>query len=67
MHAPLEVMLISVRCAACPQRLRHVQAMMAKGDLDVADATVRPWTANILPVLAAVFRQCKRPVGVSCA
>ena len=64
MHFPLEVMLTCVRWyAAYPLSLRHIEGMMAERGVAVDHATVHRWA--ILPVLAAVFRRCKRPVGTS--
>lgn len=66
MHYPLEVMLTCVRWyAAYPLSLRHIEEMMAKRGVLVDHATVHRWAIKILPVLAAVFRQRKRPVGTS--
>ena len=66
MHYPLEVMLICVRWyAAYPLCLRHIEEMMAERGMRVDHATVHRWAIKILPVLAAVFRQSKRPVGTS--
>jgi len=66
LHYPLEVMLICVRCyAACPLSLRHIEEMMAERGVFVDHATVHRWSIKILPVLAAVFRRRKRPVGTS--
>ena len=38
---------------------------MAERGVAVDHATVHRWAIKILPVLAAVFRRRKRPVGVS--
>ena len=66
MHYPLEVMLICVRWyAAYPLSLRHIEEMMAERGVSVDHATVHRWSIKILPVLAAVFRRRKRPVGSS--
>lgn len=66
MRYPLEVMLICVRWyAAYPLSLRHIEEMMGERGLLVEHATVHRWSIKILPVLAAVFRRCKRPVGAS--
>ena len=66
MHYPLEVMLICVRWyAAYPLSLRHIEEMMAERGVFVDHATVHRWSIKILPVLAAVFRRRKRPVGMS--
>ena len=66
MHYPLEVMLVCVRWyAAYPLSLRHIEEMMAERGVVVDHATVHRWAIKILPVLAAVFRRRKRPVGTS--
>ena len=38
---------------------------MAERGVSVDHATVHRWSIKILPVLAAVFRRRKRPVGMS--
>ena len=59
-------MLTCVRWyAAYPLSLRHIEEMMAERGVGVDHATVHRWAIKILPVLAAVFRRRKRPVGVS--
>jgi hypothetical protein len=66
MHYPLEVMLTCVRWyAAYPLSLRHIEEMMAERGVFVDHATVHRWAIKILPILAAVFRRHKRPVGTS--
>jgi putative transposase len=66
LHYPIEVMLVCVRWyAAYPLSLRHIEEMMAERGVCVDHATVHRWSIKILPVLAGVFRQRKRPVGVS--
>lgn len=66
MHYPLEVMLTCVRWyAAYPLSLRHIEEMMHERGVLVDHATVHRWALRILPVLAAVFRRRKRPVGTS--
>jgi putative transposase len=66
MHYPLEVMLVCVRWyAAYPLSLRHIEEMMAERGVCVDHATVHRWAIKILPILAAVFRRHKRPVGSS--
>ena len=65
-HYPLEVMLTCVRWyAAYPLSLRHIEEVMAERGVGVDLATVHRREIKILPVLAAVFRRRKRPVGVS--
>ena len=66
LHFPLEVMLVCVRWyAAYPLSLRQLEEMMAERGVSVDHATVHRWALEILPVLAAVFRRRKRPVGGS--
>jgi transposase-like protein len=66
MHYPLEVMLICVRWyAAYPLSLRHIEEMMAERGVFVDHATVHRWAIKILPILTAVLRRHKRPVGMS--
>lgn len=63
LHYPLEIMLVCVRWyAAYPLSLRNLEEMMAERGVNVDHATVHRWALKILPVLAAVFRQRKRPV-----
>jgi transposase-like protein len=66
LHCPIEVMLVCVRWyAAYPLSLRHIEEMMAERGVFVDHATVHRWSLKILPILAEVFRRCKRPVGTS--
>jgi len=66
LHYPIEVMLVCVRWyAAYPLSLRHIEEMMAERGVFVDHATVHRWSIKILPILAAVFRRHKRPVGSS--
>jgi putative transposase len=66
MHYPLEVMLTCVRWyAAYPLSLRHIEEMMQERGVFVDHATVHRWALKIVPVLIAVFRRRKRPVGAS--
>jgi len=66
LHYPLEVMLVCVRWyAAYPLSLRDIEEMMAERGVFIDHATVHRWSIKILPVLAAVFRRRKRPVGMS--
>ena len=66
MHYPLGVMLTCVRWyVAYPLSLRHLEEMMAERGVPVDHATVHRWAMKIVPVLAAVFRRRKRPVGKS--
>lgn len=63
---PLEVMLVCVRWyALCPLSLRNLEEMMDVRGVVVDHPTVHRWALMMLPVLAAVFRACKRSVGSS--
>jgi putative transposase len=65
-HYPLEVMLTCVRWyVAYPLSLRHIEEMMQERRVFVDHITVHRWAIKMLPVLAAVFRRRKRPVGLS--
>lgn len=66
LHYPLEIILVCVRWyAAYPLSLRNLEEMMAERGVLVDHATVHRWALKILPVLAAVFRRRKLPVGPS--
>jgi len=63
---PLEIMLVCVRWyVAYPLSLRHVEEMMQERRVFVDHSTVHRWALKLLPVLEAVFRKRKRPVGKS--
>ena len=65
-HYPLEVMLTCVRWyVAYPLSLRHIEEMMRERGVFVDHATVHRWAIKMVPVLAAVFRRRKNPVGKS--
>ena len=66
MHYPLEVMLTCVRWyVSYPLSFRHLEEMMEERGVVVDYATIHRWAIKIVPVLAAVFRRCKRPLGMS--
>ena len=66
MHYPLEVMLVRARCyAAYPLSFRNIEEMMAERGVFVDHATLHRWSIKMLPVLTAMFRRRKRPVGRS--
>lgn len=66
LHYPLEVMLTCVRWyVAYPLSLRHIEEMMQERGVFVDHSTVHRWAIKMLPVLTGVFRQRKRPVGLS--
>ncbi len=65
-HYPLEVMLTCVRWyVAYPLSLRHIEEMMRERGVFVDHATLHRWAIKMVPVLAAVFRRRKHPVGKS--
>ena len=64
LHYPLDVMLTCVRWyVAYPLSLRHIEEMMQERGVFVDHVTIHRWAIKVLPVLAAVFRRRKRPVG----
>ena len=64
LHGPIEVMLACVHWyAAYPLSLRHIEEVMSERGVVVDHATVHRWAFKMLPVLAAVFRKRKKPVG----
>jgi len=66
LHFPLEIMLVCVRWyAAYPLSLRNLEEMMTERGVLVDHATVHRWALKMLPVLAAMFRRRKLPVGKS--
>jgi len=66
MHYPLEVMLVCVRWyVAYPLSLRHLEEMMGERGVAIDHSTIHRWAIKMLPVLAAVCRRRKRPVGRS--
>ena len=50
---------------AYPLSLRHLEEMMAERGVAVDHSTIHRWAIKILPVLAAICRRRKRPVGKS--
>ena len=59
-------MLTCVRWhVAYPLSLRHVEEMMQERGVFVDHSTVHRWAIKMVPVLAAIFRSRKRPVGSS--
>ena len=66
LHYPAEVMLVCVRWyMAYPLSLRHLEEMMAERGVAVDHSTIHRWAMKMLPVLAAVCRRRKLPVGKS--
>ena len=66
LHYPLEVMLTCVLCyVAYPLSLSNIEEMMQERGVFVDHTTVHRWAIKVLPALAALFRNRKRPVGSS--
>ena len=66
LHYPVEVILVCVRWyVAYPLSLRHLEEMMAERGITVDHSTIHRWAIKMLPVLAAICRRRKRPVGKS--
>ena len=66
MHYPLEVMLVCARWyAAYPLSFRNIEEMMAERGVFVDHSTLHRWSIKMLPVLTAMFRRRKHPVGRS--
>jgi len=66
LHFPQEIMLVCVRWyAAYSLSLRNLEEMMAERGVLVDHATVHRWALKMLPVLPAVLRRRKLPVGSS--
>ena len=66
LHFPVEIILTCVRWyVAYPLSLRQLQEMMAERGVEVDHSTIHRWAIKMLPVLAAVCRRRKRPVGRS--
>ena len=66
LHYPIEVIVVCARWyVAYPLSLRHLEEMMAERGAAVDHSTIHRWAIKILPVLAAICRRRKRPVGKS--
>ena len=66
LHFPVEIIQTCVRWyVAYPLSLRQLQEMMAERGVEVDHSTIHRWAIKMLPVLAAVCRRRKRPVGRS--
>ena len=62
----IEAMLVCVRWyAACPLSLRLITEMMTDRRVVVDPAAIHRWSIKTMPVLAAIKRRHKRPVGTS--
>ena len=66
MRFPLDVILVCIRWyAAYPLSYRHLEEMMQERGVYVDHSSMNRWAIRFLPVLEKVFRDHKRPVGVS--
>ena len=66
LHYPIEVILVCVRWyVAYPPSLRHLEEIMAERGITVDHSTIHRWAIKMLPILAAICRRRKRPVGTS--
>ena len=66
LHYPIEVMLVCVRWyVAYPLSLRHLEEVMSERGITVDHSTIHRWAIKMLPVLTAICRRRKRPVGRS--
>ena len=66
LHFPVEIIQTCVRWyVAYPLSLRQLQEMMAERGVEVDHSTIHRWAIKMLPLLAAVCRRRKRPVGRS--
>ena len=66
LHYPIEIILICVRWyVAYPLSLRQLEEMMTERGVAVDHSTIHRWAIKMLPVLTAVCRRRKRPVGRS--
>jgi putative transposase len=64
LHYSAEVMLVCVLWyVAYPLSLRQLEEMMSERGVAVDHSKIRRWAMKILPVLAAVCRLRKLPVG----
>jgi len=65
LHFPVEIILTCVRWyVAYPLSLRQLQEIAERG-VEVDHSTIHWWAIKMFPVLAAVCRRRKRPVGKS--
>ena len=63
---PIEVILVCIRWyAAYPLSYRHIEEMMVERGVVVDHSSINRWSIRFLPILEKVFRQHKRPVGIS--
>ena len=64
LHYPSELILVCVRWyVAYPSSLRDPGEMMAERGLTADHSTIHRWAIKMLPVLAAICRRRKHPVG----
>ena len=66
LHEAIKGILTCVRrYVAFPFSLRLQQEMMAKTGVAIDHSTSSPWAIKMLPILAALCRRRKRPIGKS--
>ena len=66
LHDLIEAMLVCVRrYATYPLSLRQIEEMMTESRVVVDPAAIHRWSIKTMPVLAAIKRRHKRPVGTS--
>src|SRR5437899_2548999 len=66
MRFPIDVILVCIRWyAAYPLSYRHLEEMMEERGVCVDHSSINRWAIRFLPLLEAVFRKHKRPVGKS--
>ena len=66
MRFPIDIILVCIRWyAAYPLSYRHLEEMMQERGVFVDHSSINRWAIRFLPLLEKVFRQHKRPVGVS--
>lgn len=66
MGFPIDVILVCIRWyAAYPLSYRHLEEMMEERGVFVDHSSINRWARRFLPLLEKVFRNHKRPVGVS--
>ena len=66
LHFSVEISLTYLHWyVACPLGLRQLQEMMAERGVEVDHSTIHRWAIKMLPIVTAVCRRRKRPVGKS--
>jgi len=66
MRFPIDVILVCIRWyAAYPLSYRHLEEMMEERGVCVDHSSINRGAIRFLPMLEAVFRKHKRPIGKS--